>query len=100
MVFLSSKNIKSTQHTKKLSERWFGPFPILRKFINHAYHLRLPSQWKSVHPVFHIYLLELVRRTAIPNRHKEPPPPPIIIEEEEELEVSQILYSNLKRGKF
>ncbi|MBW0583611.1 hypothetical protein O181_123326, partial [Austropuccinia psidii MF-1] len=29
MVWLSSKNIKSTRPTKKLSERWLGPFPIL-----------------------------------------------------------------------
>ncbi|MBW0483123.1 hypothetical protein O181_022838 [Austropuccinia psidii MF-1] len=32
------------------------------------------------------------------SRHQEPPPQ-IIIEEEEEWEVSQILYSKLKRGK-
>ncbi|MBW0577778.1 hypothetical protein O181_117493, partial [Austropuccinia psidii MF-1] len=44
MVWLSSKNIKSTRPTKKLSERWLGPFPILKKVSNHAYHLKLPSQ--------------------------------------------------------
>ena len=59
----------------------------------------LPSQWKSIHPVFHISLLEPVRTSTIPNRHQEPPPP-IIIEEEEEWEVSQILDSKLKRGKL
>ncbi|MBW0560180.1 hypothetical protein O181_099895, partial [Austropuccinia psidii MF-1] len=31
MVWLSSKNIKSTRPTKKLSERWLGRFPILKK---------------------------------------------------------------------
>ncbi|MBW0527057.1 hypothetical protein O181_066772, partial [Austropuccinia psidii MF-1] len=31
MVWLSSKNIKSTRPTKKLSERWLGPFPILKR---------------------------------------------------------------------
>ncbi|MBW0542885.1 hypothetical protein O181_082600, partial [Austropuccinia psidii MF-1] len=31
MVWLSSNNIKSTRPTKKLSERWLGPFPILKK---------------------------------------------------------------------
>ncbi|MBW0518770.1 hypothetical protein O181_058485 [Austropuccinia psidii MF-1] len=50
-------------------------------------------------PVFHISLLEPVKTSEIPNRHQEPPPP-IIIEEEEEWEVSQILESKLKRGKF
>ncbi|MBW0473097.1 hypothetical protein O181_012812 [Austropuccinia psidii MF-1] len=59
----------------------------------------LPSQWKSINPVFHISLLEPVKTSTIPNRHQEPPPP-IIIEEEEEWEVSRILNSKLKRGKL
>ncbi|MBW0529326.1 hypothetical protein O181_069041 [Austropuccinia psidii MF-1] len=83
MVRLSSKNIKSPRPTKKLSERCLGPFKILKKVSTHAYHLKLPSQWKSIHPVFHIYLLEPVKTSTIPNRHQESPPP-IIIEEEEE----------------
>ncbi|MBW0562633.1 hypothetical protein O181_102348, partial [Austropuccinia psidii MF-1] len=83
MVWNSSKNIKSTLPTKKLSERWLCPFPILKKVSTHAYHLNLPSQWKSIHPVFHISLLEPVKTSKIPNPHQEPPPP-IIIEEEEE----------------
>ncbi|MBW0506492.1 hypothetical protein O181_046207 [Austropuccinia psidii MF-1] len=96
MVWLSSKNIKSARPTKKLSERWLGPFPILKKVITHAYHLKLPSQWKWIHPVFQISLLELFKTSTIPNPHQEPPPP-IIIEEEEEWEVSKILDSNLER---
>ncbi|MBW0526263.1 hypothetical protein O181_065978 [Austropuccinia psidii MF-1] len=99
MVWLSSKNIKSTRPTKKLSERWLGPFPILKKAINNAYHLKLPSQWKSIHPVFHISLWEPVKTSTIPNQNQEPPPP-IIIEEEEEWEVSQILDSKLKKRKL
>ncbi|MBW0565337.1 hypothetical protein O181_105052 [Austropuccinia psidii MF-1] len=39
MVWLSSKNIKSTRPTKTLSEGWLGPFPILKKVSTHAYHL-------------------------------------------------------------
>ncbi|MBW0577124.1 hypothetical protein O181_116839, partial [Austropuccinia psidii MF-1] len=99
MVWLSSKNIKSTRPTKKLSERWLGPFPIVKKVNTHAYHLNLPSQWKSIHPVFHISLQEPVKKSKIPNRQQEPPLT-IIIEEEEEWEVSQILDSQLKRGKL
>ncbi|MBW0549771.1 hypothetical protein O181_089486 [Austropuccinia psidii MF-1] len=90
MVLLSSKNIKSTIPTKKLSERWLGHFPIPNKVSTHAYYLKLPPQWKSIHPVFHISLLEPVKSSTIPNKHQDPPPP-IIIEEGEELEVSQIL---------
>ncbi|MBW0547918.1 hypothetical protein O181_087633 [Austropuccinia psidii MF-1] len=88
MVWLSSKNIKSTRHTKKLSEKWLVPFPILKKVSTHAYHLKLPSQWKSIHPVFHISLLEPVKTSTIPNWHQEPPPP-FIIEEKEECQMSK-----------
>ncbi|MBW0510591.1 hypothetical protein O181_050306 [Austropuccinia psidii MF-1] len=84
----------------KSSERWLGPFLILKKVSTHAYRLKLPSQLKSIHPVFHISLLEPVKTSTIPNRNQEPPPPPIFIEEEEELEVSQMLDSKLKRGKL
>ncbi|MBW0549573.1 hypothetical protein O181_089288 [Austropuccinia psidii MF-1] len=99
MVWLSSNNIKSTRPTQKLSERWLGTFPILKKVSTRAYHLKLSSQWKSIHPVFHISLLEPVKTSTIPNQHQEPPPP-IIIEEEEEWEVSQILNSKFKRRKL
>ncbi|MBW0581277.1 hypothetical protein O181_120992, partial [Austropuccinia psidii MF-1] len=85
--------------TKKLSEQWLGPFPILKKVSTHAYHLKILSQWKCIHPLLHISLLEPVKTSKIPNWHQEPPPS-IIIEEEEELEVSQILDSKLNRGKL
>ncbi|MBW0562726.1 hypothetical protein O181_102441 [Austropuccinia psidii MF-1] len=98
MVWLSSKNINSTRPTKKLSERWLGPFSILKKVSTHGYHLKLPSQWKSIYPVFHISLLEPVKTSTIPNQYQEPPPPIII--EEEEWEVYQILVSKLKRRKL
>ncbi|MBW0540205.1 hypothetical protein O181_079920 [Austropuccinia psidii MF-1] len=87
MVWLYSKNIRSTRPTNKLSERWLGLFSILKKVSTHANHLKLPSQWKSIHPVYHISLLEPVKTSTIPNRHQDPPPP-IIIEEEEEWKFS------------
>ncbi|MBW0514179.1 hypothetical protein O181_053894 [Austropuccinia psidii MF-1] len=61
IVWLSSKNIKSARPIKKLSERWLGPFLILKKASTHIYSLKLPSQWESIHPVFHISLLEPVK---------------------------------------
>ncbi|MBW0470426.1 hypothetical protein O181_010141 [Austropuccinia psidii MF-1] len=99
MVWLSSKNIKTPRPTKKLSKRWLGTFPILKKVSTHADHLKLPSQWKSIHLVFQISLLEQVNISTIPNKHQEPPPP-IIIEEYEEWEVCEILDSKIKRRKL
>ncbi|MBW0470859.1 hypothetical protein O181_010574 [Austropuccinia psidii MF-1] len=98
MVWLFSK-IKSTTPTKRLSKRWLGPFSILKKVSTHAYPLKLLSQWKSVHPVFHISLLEPVKTSIIPNRNRKPPPP-FNIEEEGEWEVAQILDSKIKRGNL
>ncbi|MBW0571809.1 hypothetical protein O181_111524 [Austropuccinia psidii MF-1] len=81
---------------QKISERWLGPFPILKKVHTDAYQHKLPYQCKFIHSVFHISLLEPVKISKVPNWNQEPPPP-IIIEEEEEWEVSQILAQNLKR---
>ncbi|MBW0543725.1 hypothetical protein O181_083440 [Austropuccinia psidii MF-1] len=80
-VWLASKNIKTTRPTKKLSERWLGPFEVLKKIGSHAYYLKFPQQWN------------------IPNRHQLPPPP-VLVEEQEEWEVAQVLDSKLKRGKL
>ncbi|MBW0540170.1 hypothetical protein O181_079885 [Austropuccinia psidii MF-1] len=76
-----------------------GRFPILKKVGTQDYHLKLPSYWKYIHPVFYISFLEPVNTSTIPNSNKEPTPP-IIIEEEEEWEVSQILDSKIKRGEL
>ncbi|MBW0464921.1 hypothetical protein O181_004636 [Austropuccinia psidii MF-1] len=57
----------------------------------------LPPQ-ASIHTVFHIFLLEPVKTSTIPNWNQEPPPPIII--EEKEWEVSQTLDSKIKRGKL
>ncbi|MBW0513701.1 hypothetical protein O181_053416 [Austropuccinia psidii MF-1] len=73
-VWLASKNIKITRPTKKLSERWLGPFEAL-KIGSQAYQFKLPQQWKSVHPVFHVSLLEPVKQSRIPNYNQFPPPP-------------------------
>ncbi|MBW0584638.1 hypothetical protein O181_124353, partial [Austropuccinia psidii MF-1] len=96
-LWLASNNIKTTRLTKKLSERWLGTFEVLKKIGSHAYHLKLPQQWNSVHPVFHVSLLEPVKQSTIPNQHQLPPPP-VIVEEQEEREVAQVLDSKLKRG--
>ncbi|MBW0524053.1 hypothetical protein O181_063768 [Austropuccinia psidii MF-1] len=61
-VWLASKNIKTTRPTKKLLERWLGPFEGIKKFGSLAYHLKLPQQWKTVHPVFHVSLPEPVKQ--------------------------------------
>ncbi|MBW0468720.1 hypothetical protein O181_008435, partial [Austropuccinia psidii MF-1] len=98
-VWLASKSIKNKRPTKKLSEILLGPFEVLKKIGSHAYHLKLPQQWKSVHPVFHVSLLEPVKQSSIPN-FNQLPSPPVLAEEQEEWEVAHVLDSKLKRGKL
>ncbi|MBW0487345.1 hypothetical protein O181_027060 [Austropuccinia psidii MF-1] len=57
------------------------------------------GSFSNLEEIFHISLLDPVKKSTIPNWHQEPPPP-IIIEEEEEWKVSQILDSKLKRRKL
>ncbi|MBW0462907.1 hypothetical protein O181_002622 [Austropuccinia psidii MF-1] len=97
IVWLSSNKIKSKRPTRELSERWLGPFPILKKFSIYSYHLKLPSQLKYFHPVIHISLLEPFKTSTMPNQHQKPPPPILI--EEEEWKVSKILDFEIKREK-
>ncbi|MBW0542723.1 hypothetical protein O181_082438 [Austropuccinia psidii MF-1] len=99
MIWLSSKNIKTTRPTKKLLKGLLGTFPILKKLSTHDYNLKLPSKCKSIHPFFHTSHLEPVKKSTIANPHEEPPPLSVI-EEEQEWEVSQILDSKIKRGKL
>ncbi|MBW0493060.1 hypothetical protein O181_032775 [Austropuccinia psidii MF-1] len=97
-IWLASKNIKTTRLTKKLQERWLGPFEVIKKIGSHSYHLKLPFQWKSVHPVFHVSLLEPVKQSRISNHNQLPPP--VLVEEKEEWQVAQVLDSKLRRGKL
>ncbi|KAL5596424.1 uncharacterized protein BROUX77_007108 [Berkeleyomyces rouxiae] len=57
LVWLLSRNIRTTRPSKKLDFKKLGPFKILRKVSSHAYELALPATMK-VHPVFHVCLLE------------------------------------------
>ncbi|MBW0523819.1 hypothetical protein O181_063534 [Austropuccinia psidii MF-1] len=98
-VWLVSINIKTIIPTKKPSERWLGPFEVIKKIGSHAYHLKLPLQWKSVHPVFHVSLLKPVKQSSLSN-HNQFPPLPALVQVQEELKVAQVLDSKLKRHKL
>ncbi|XP_025020013.1 uncharacterized protein LOC112540223 [Python bivittatus] len=95
-VWLSTKFLASKRPSRKLSERFVGPYKVLQKVNNLAFRLQLPSSMK-VHPVFHRSLLV---KEALPSplRTCTPPPPPVVIEGEEEYEVEAILDSH-RRGK-
>jgi len=93
-VFILARFIKSTRPTKKLSEKYLGPFEVIGKPGTHLYLIKLPNNLCTIHPVFHILQIEPALLSNIPNC-VNPPLPPIEIDSNLEFEVAQILDSKL-----
>ena len=92
-VWLEGSNITTMQPSKKLGEKRYGPFKVLRKEGLMAYCLKLPAMWKKIHPVFNEALLTPYKRPAYPQQQLPQPAPPVIIEGDEEYKVDEILDS-------
>ncbi|EDN10942.1 predicted protein [Histoplasma mississippiense (nom. inval.)] len=94
-VMLRAKNISTLRPSPKLDHRFLGPFQIIDIRGTQAYKLKLTPQYKGIHPVFHVSLLEPyhARDGQIPQ------PEPIIIDAQEEWEVEAILDKRQYRGQ-
>jgi hypothetical protein len=98
MVWLNSRNLKTTRPSKKLDHKNLGPFRVSEKVNSRAYRLDLPASMK-VHNVFHVSLLHPAADDPFPGQ-KEIPPPPEVVERdetsEEEFEVEAVQDSRRK----
>ena len=97
-AFVKAKFFRTTQPSKKLSEKFLGPFEILAKSGSHSYTLRLPDTIREVHPVFHVSMLEPATPNEIPNRTVSPPPL-IQVQGGLEYEIAEVLDSKLDRQR-
>ena len=97
-MFILARFIKSTWPTKKLSEKYLGPFEVIGKPGTHSYLIKLPNHFRAIHSVFHVLQIEPVPLSNIPNCIN-PPPPPIEINGNLEFEVVQILDSKLDQQR-
>jgi hypothetical protein len=95
-AFVKAKFFQITWPSKKLSEKYLGPFDIINQVRPLSWTLHLPTTMHAVHPVFHVFMLELSTPNSIPN-HIQPPPPPVIIDKEPEYKISEILDSKLDK---
>ena len=93
-MFILTRFIKSTWPTKKLSEKYLGPFEVIGKPGTHSYLIKLPNHLCAIHPVFYILQIEPAPLSNIPNR-VNPPLPPIEIDGNLEFEMAHILDSKL-----
>ena len=97
IVFLSSKNIRTSRPSKKLDDKILGPFLIKEK-VGRAFRLNLLAIIK-IYDVFHPVLLRRAVIDPLPGQEYTSPPP-IIIENEEEQELDNILNLRFyRRGK-
>jgi hypothetical protein len=92
-VWLLRQNIQTKRPSRKVDYQRLGPFKILAQVNPVSYRLELPPTM-HIHPVFHVSLLELYKKSQIPSQIP-PPPPPSETDHDMEYEVEEILDSRL-----
>jgi len=83
-----------THPSKKLSEKYLGPYEIIAQLSLQSFTLCLPDTMRAIHPVFYVSML----KPATPNTFQqcsEPPPAPVIIDGEPEYKISKIVNSKI-----
>ena len=99
MVWLDARNLATNRPSKKLSNKFEGPFKVLRTVGTHACQLEIPDSWGN-HDVFGNYLIHLSANDPLPGQH---PPVPFAsqnIHGEDEWEVERISHSRMHRGQL
>ena len=93
-VYVKAKFFRTTRPTKKLTEKYLGPYEIIAQAGPLSFTLWLPDSMHAIHPIFHVSMLEPSTPNSIP-KCIQPPPPPVFIDGEPEYEILEILDSKL-----
>jgi len=93
-VFVKAQFFRTTQPSKKLSEKYLRPYKIIAQPSTLSFTLHLSESMCSVHPVFHVSMLEPATSNTFSKRIK-PAPAPVIIDGEPEYEISRIVDSKI-----
>ena len=93
---IKSDHIRTTRPSKKLAEKYLGPFEIIAQAGTHSFTLRLPSSMRAIHPVFHVSMLEPSTPNPFPAREAILEPP-VILDGEPEYEILEILDSKIDK---
>jgi len=93
-VFVKVQFFQTTQPSKKLSEKYLGPYEIIAQPGTLSFTLCLPESMRSVHPVFYVSMLEPATSNTFSKRIQLAPTP-VIIDREPEYEISRIVDSKI-----
>ena len=93
-VFVKAQFFWTTWPSKKLSEKYLRPYEIIAQPGTLSFTIRLPESMCSVHPVFHVSMLEPTISNTFSKRIQLAPTP-VIIDGEPEYEISQIVNSKI-----
>lgn len=99
MVWLDGKDIQTNRPSKKLDDKRYGPFKVIKIEGPNAYRLKLSPSMK-IHPVFNTVKLRPCHADAIPGRKAPSRPAPVIVGDHPEWNVEYIKDSRLQRGKL
>ena len=93
-AFLKAQFFRTMRPSKKLADKFLGPYEVIAHPGTHSVMLRLLDNLHAVHPVFHILMLEPATLNTIPDR-VQPLPLPIFVDGEPEFEIAEILDSKV-----
>ena len=98
-VWFDTRNMQTKRPSKKLSDKFDGPFLITKIVSPHAYKLELRRDW-TIHPVFHTNFFRPGSTDPLPGQ-LAPPPVPIIDEDGQDTwEVTRIFNSRIFRHRL
>ena len=69
-TFVKVQFFQTTWPSKKLAEKYLGPFKVIAWVSSHSYTLRLPDSMCAVHPVFHVSMLKPATPNPTPNQNQ------------------------------
>ena len=97
-VFINSDHIHTTRPSRKLSEKFFGPFTIIAQAGTHSFTLHLPESMHSIHSIFHISMIKPETPNPFPGQNSVPDSL-VIINGEPEYMISSILDSKIDKWR-
>ncbi len=77
-VWLEGTNLSTDRSIKKLNDKRFGAFKVIKKVGMSSYKLQIPCTWKSIHPVFNEALLTPYHKPQFSTQPRDMCPPPVL----------------------